>query len=208
MKIYTKTGDKGETSLFGGKRVLKSDSRVEAYGTVDELNSAIGVVTAQISNIKNKKDRSKIKNELIRIQNDLLDIGSILATPSYSSSERRESRSTQGNGSRQARTISYLTQRTETLEKIIDDLTSKMPELTHFILPGGGKTGSRLHFCRTICRRAERRIVELSNKESVDREIIQYFNRLSDLFFTMARFVNYKEKKKEVIWKSKFKSKV
>ncbi|MBI2430881.1 MAG: cob(I)yrinic acid a,c-diamide adenosyltransferase [Candidatus Levybacteria bacterium] len=170
MKIYTKTGDKGETSLFGGKRVSKASLRVEAYGTVDELNSAIGVVLAKMEN-----------KELSNIQNDLFLIGTMLANP-------------------KAKIVTGLQKRVEEFETLIDRMTSKLPELRNFILPGGGTTGSLLHVARTVCRRAERRVVALSQKEKVDRAILMYFNRLSDLLFTMARYVNHKEKKKEVIW--------
>lgn len=173
VKIYTKTGDKGETSLYGGKRVSKASLRVEAYGTVDELNSAIGVAIAE---------RSNIKKELIQIQSDLLEIGSVLASPKVAS-------------------MKGLGKRVEQFEKMIDEMTEELSELRNFILPGGGIVGSRLHFVRTLARRAERRIVELSKKENVDREILIYFNRLSDLLFTMARFVNLKEGKKETVWK-------
>ncbi|QQG40793.1 MAG: cob(I)yrinic acid a,c-diamide adenosyltransferase [Candidatus Levyibacteriota bacterium] len=178
VKIYTKTGDKGETSLYGGKRVSKADLRVEAYGTVDELNSAIGITIAQFSN---KSQIINLKKELTQIQNDLFEIGSILASPS---------------------TIRY-TLDARRLEKMIDEMTKELPELRNFILPGGGIVGSYLHLTRSIARRAERRIVVLSQKEQVDKSILMYFNRLSDLLFTMARFVNYKENKKEVIWTNK-----
>ena len=187
-KIYTKTGDKGKTSLFGGQRVSKADVRVEAYGTVDELNSAIGVAVAQtqISKLKSQNYNLNLKTELQKIQNDLLDIGSALATIStirYTLNARR------------------LNNRVGDFEGLIDEMTEKLPELRNFILPGGGKSGSLLHLARSICRRAERRVVELSEKEKVDENILKYLNRLSDLLFTMARFINYKEKKKEIIWK-------
>ncbi len=189
MKIYTKTGDKGETSLFGGKRVSKASLRVEAYGTVDELNSAIGVAIAQFSifnfQFSNKSQITNLKRQLIEIQNDLLEIGSALASPGIKNQESR---------------IKNLGKRVEELERLIDEMTKELPELRNFILPGGGVVGSHIHFARTICRRAERRIVELSKKEQVDKGILIYFNRLSDLLFTMARFVNHKEKQKEVIW--------
>lgn len=176
MAIYTRTGDKGRTSLFNGQRVLKSDLRVEAYGTIDELNSAIGVVLSQISNLK---------AELIKIQNDLLDIGSSLANPSLISH------------------LSFLISRAKDFERFIDQMTAQMPALKNFILPGGGKTGAMLHLVRAISRRAERRVIELNNKAKIDKNIIVYMNRLSDLLFTMARFANFKEKKKETIWTKK-----
>jgi cob(I)alamin adenosyltransferase len=183
LKIYTKTGDKGQTSLFGGKRVSKSSVRVEAYGTVDELNSIIGVVLSMISN-----KQQAIRKELVQIQNDLLDIGSTLASPGITKHESR---------------IKNLGSRTKEIENVIDNLTEQLPPLQNFILPGGGKGGALLHQSRTICRRAERRIVELAKKENVEDEILTYFNRLSDLLFTMARYVNFAEKKKEIIWSKK-----
>ncbi|MBI2034716.1 MAG: cob(I)yrinic acid a,c-diamide adenosyltransferase [Candidatus Levybacteria bacterium] len=188
MKIYTRTGDKGQTSLFGGRRVSKSSLRVEAYGTVDELNSAIGVVIAesQKSKVKSQNYNLKVKSELEKIQNDLLTIGSMLASLESKNQELR---------------IKNLELRTKEFEELIDELTSKLPELHNFILPGGGKAGSLLHFARTVCRRAERRAVALAGKEHVPSEVLIYFNRLSDLLFTMARYTNMKEKKQEIIWR-------
>src|SRR3989344_3696019 len=171
MAIYTRTGDKGKTSLFDGKRVLKSDKKVETYGTVDELNSAIGAASAFIK-IKS------INKELEEIQNDLLEIGSSLAVSTTLPADQ-------------------LKNRPQEFEKLIDKLTKQLPPLSQFILPGGGKGGAHLHVARTIARRAERRVVGLSRTEKVDEIIIIYLNRLSDLLFTMARFVNFKEKKKE-----------
>lgn len=173
-KIYTKKGDKGKTSLFDGKKVLKSDKKVETYGTIDELNSTIGVAK---SFIKNKN----IYSELEEIQNDLLEIGSSLAVSS-------------------TLPIPQLKKRPEEIEKLIDNLISKLPELKEFILPGGGNGGAFLQFSRVVARRAERRVVKLSRKEDIDPLIIIYLNRLSDLFFVMARYVNFKDKKKDKIW--------
>lgn len=175
--IYTGTGDKGRTSLFDGKKVLKSDKKVETYGTVDELNSAIGLASV-FTRIK------VINKELEEIQNDLLEIGSSLATSSTFP-------------------VDQLSKRPVEMENLIDNLTEKIPPLNQFILPGGGKSGAQLHVARTIARRAERRIVDLAQKEEIDPIIIIYLNRLSDLLFTMARYVNYKEKKKEKIWRKK-----
>jgi len=176
MPIYTRTGDKGKTSLFDGTRVVKSHKRVEAYGSIDELNSMVGTA---IANIKNQK--SKIKNELENIQHDLLEIGSALATPA-------------------AMPVIGIKKRPDEFEKLIDRLTKKMPELKNFILPGGGRAGSQLHVARTIARRAERQIVALMQKEEIDTAILIYLNRLSDLLFTLARYVNHNEKKKEIKW--------
>lgn len=195
MPIYTRTGDKGQTSLFNGQRVSKSDLRVEAYGTIDELNSAIGVVIAEVksSKLKIQSYNSKLKSELVRIQNDLFEIGSVLASSATSN---------------QQLAVSKLKKRVKEFESLIDDMTKDLPVLKNFILPGGGKGGALLQMARTVCRRAERRVVELSEKDpstgsghgKVDNNIIMYLNRLSDLLFTMSRFINYKEKQKEIIW--------
>ena len=175
-KIYTRIGDRGKTSLLGGKRVLKSDLRVEAYGTIDELNSVIGVV------LSNKYQVLSIKRELIKIQNDLLDVGSALASP-------------------QGVALRSLKKRVKEFEDFIDEMTAQMPKLSNFILPGGGKAGAMLHLARAVCRRAERRAAELNNKQKIDKDIIAYLNRFSDLLFTMARFTNFKGKKREIIWR-------
>ena len=190
MAIYTRTGDKGQTSLFNGQRVSKADLRVEVYGTVDELNSVIGVVIAEIRNSK-----FEIRNELVRIQNDLFEIGSTLANPGIRNPSATL-RTSQESG------IKELEKRVKEFENEIDNMTEKMPTLNNFILPGGGNTGSLLHFVRTVARRTERRVASLSKSEKVDNSIIMYLNRLSDLLFTMARFVNYKEKQEEIIWPS------
>ena len=181
MAIYTRTGDKGKTSLFSGLRVSKSDLRIDAYGIIDELNSVIGVAIAEIENSKgkNQNHKSKLKSELKKIQNDLLKIGSSLTS----------------------NRISNLSKRVKEFEDFIDKMTAQMPKLSNFILPGGGKTGAMLHLSRAICRRLERKIVVLNNRQKIDSNIIVYFNRLSDLLFTMARFANFKEKKREIIWR-------
>ena len=176
MPIYTRTGDKGKTSLFDGTRVLKSHPRVDTYGTIDELNSTIGAAVAHLT----VRD-SKVKKELEKIQHELFDIGSALATPV-------------------ALPVTGLKDRPAEFEVLIDSMTSKMPELKAFILPGGSKAGSLIHIARTIVRRAERQLVELMQTGEVDKTVVVYLNRLSDLLFTMARFVNYKEKKKEIKW--------
>lgn len=181
MSIYTKFGDKGKTSLYGGKTVSKSSLRVEAYGTVDELNSFMGIV---ISGLFDKA----IKNELIKVQNDLLEIGASLASPAKNKHEKLSK---------------YFKTRVGEFEVEIDDLTKKLPELENFILPGGGVTGSRIHFARTLVRRAERRVVDLSTKENINIEILVFLNRLSDLLFMYARVINNKEKQKETIWSSR-----
>lgn len=176
MPIYTRTGDKGLTSLFDTTRVLKSNIRVETYGTIDELNSLIGAVIAHLEN-----PDDFVKKELEKIQHDLLEIGASLANPKSIS-------------------VKNLKNRPADFEKLIDKMTEKMPELKNFILPGGGKAGSLLHVARTIARKAERRIVALIQTEDIDENIVIYVNRLSDLLFTMSRFVNQQEDKKEIKW--------
>lgn len=176
MSVYTRTGDKGKTSLYAGKRVLKSDKRIEAIGSVDELNSAIGVAISEISG-------QEYQVSLKQIQNDLFDIGGALANPSSK--------------------LEQLTDRVAHFEKTIDKLEKELPRLENFILPGGGKLGALLHFARTIARRAERRVIDLSLENKVQDEIIVYLNRLSDLLFMFARYINFKEKRRETIWKSR-----
>jgi len=177
VPIYTRTGDKGKTSLFGGKRVLKSDIRVDAYGTLDELNSVLGVVVASI-----QSNHRQIAESLEQIQHDLLAIGAYLANP-------------------QADVVANLAGRVGEFESMIDDQAKKIPELKNFILPGGGASGAALHQARTVARRAERGLVALMQKEEVDKQVLTYINRLSDLLFSTARYINHNEKKKETIWK-------
>jgi len=176
MPIYTRTGDKGHTSLFGGKRVLKTNTRVDTYGTIDELNSILGIVIAFLGTKK-----VAVKKELIVIQHDLFDIGAYLANP-------------------KAVPVVRLEKRVSEFEKDIDMMTKKLPELRNFILPGGSRAGATLHHARTVCRRAERRLVGLQQDEEIDEHLVKYINRLSDLLFTMARFVNHKDKQKETLW--------
>lgn len=176
MPIYTRTGDKGKTSLFGGKRVLKSDIRVDTYGTLDELNSIIGIVEALLS-----VELKDIALELQKIQSDLFSIGAYLANP-------------------QAEALSNLPERVTDFEMMIDSQAEALPELRNFILPSGGVAGSHLHHARTVCRRAERRLVALMQEEEIDSNVVTYVNRLSDLLFSLARFVNHSERKAEIIW--------
>lgn len=177
MPIYTRTGDKGETSLFDGTRVLKSHPRVETYATVDELNSVLGEALAFLP----KATFKKLAKDIEQIQHDLFAIGSALATPA-------------------PLPVTGLDKRPKEFEVLIDEMTKKMPELKNFILPGGGKPGAFLHVARTLARRAERRLVALLEHEEVDPHILKYLNRLSDLLFTMARYVNYQTKQKEIKW--------
>ncbi len=179
MKIYTKTGDKGDTSLFGGQRVPKDALRIEAYGTVDELNSVLGIVRAD-------NQEKEIDSIIRRIQNDLFVLGADLATPR---SQRSKSiKRIDANDSRH-------------LEKTIDQLEEHLKPLKTFILPGGSSVASRLHFARTVCRRAERSVVRLSRNEDIGEGITIYLNRLSDLLFVLARYANHTAGVSEIKWK-------
>ena len=184
MKIYTKKGDKGRTSLGSGVRVWKDSNRVESYGTIDELNALLGVIEAEL-NLSKKKYANYLREIIITIQNDLFCIGSYLSNPANSEF------------------ISHLSDNTSEFEKKIDEMTVKLPELSNFILPGGTIIGANLQLARAVSRRAERKIVTLIKKEKVNSDVVVYVNRLSDLFFTMSRFANYSEKKKEIIWKKR-----
>ncbi|HTK82208.1 MAG TPA: cob(I)yrinic acid a,c-diamide adenosyltransferase [Bacteroidota bacterium] len=178
MKIYTKTGDKGETSLFGGKRVPKDTLRIEAYGTVDELNSILGVCRS--TNAASEVDA--ILNEL---QHDLFVLGADLATPKDGKEVTRIS----------ADDISRL-------ERHIDDIEKKLIPLQSFILPGGNRSASMMHFARTISRRAERLVVRLQREEPIGELPVIYLNRLSDLLFVVARWINALGNTPETKWQS------
>jgi len=179
--IYKKRRQ-GKTSLGSGVKVWKNSERVEAYGSVDELNAVLGVVGAKLTPIK--KGYSKYLGEIInQIQDDLFSMGSYLSNPAN------------------ANLISLLAQRTIVFENYIDEMTKDLPELSNFILPGGGEVGAFLQSARTVSRRAERNIVGLSRKVKVNEDVLQYINRLSDLLFTMSRFSNHNEHISEVIWK-------
>ena len=180
MKIYTKTGDAGETGLFGGARIPKNSLRISAIGTIDELNACIGTARSQIAD-------EAIDNLLHRIQNELFNIGADLATlDTHSKSDKlRISPAFVG-----------------TLEKDIDGLENQLPPLTNFILPGGSVAGSTLHLARTVCRRGERSIVSLADAESINPAILPYLNRLSDFLFVLARLVNHRHGQPEPLWES------
>ena len=185
MKIYTKTGDKGTTSLFGGERVDKNSARIRAYGDVDELNSMIGVIVVIVK--QTMTNQSSISGKLLRIQSELFVLGCDLATPlSVKLKIPRINKA-------------YVTR----LEKEIDYWQGKLPLLRNFILPGGTNTGSSLHMARAIARRVERSIVELSGLEKINKYDLVYINRLSDWLFVLARYVNKLDGVKEVIWKGR-----
>jgi cob(I)alamin adenosyltransferase len=179
MRIYTKTGDKGDTSLFGGQRVPKDALRIEAYGTVDELNSVLGIVRADNAD-------TEIDEILAGVQEQLFDLGADLATPR--SSEKKAIKRIETRDSQQ-------------LERVIDGLEPALKPLRSFILPGGAPVAARLHFARTVCRRAERAVVRLSRNEDIGEAVMSYLNRLSDMLFVLARYANQKSKVPEVKWK-------
>lgn len=166
MKIYTKTGDGGDTGLIGGARVKKDALRVEAYGTVDELNAALGVVVAALH-------RGTTRDSVVRLQNDLHLVCADLASPQLEAEGPR-----------------VQPQHVARLEALIDALDQQLPPLTQFILPGGVVAGAQLHLARTVARRAERRVIALAEREALNPTLVPYLNRLSDALFVMARFVN------------------
>jgi len=188
MKIYTKTGDQGETSLFGGQRVKKYNLRIEAYGTIDELNSYIGLIRDQ------KIDQGSY-DSLIKIQNQLFTIGAMLATPI--DKEKLKS----GNDRLKIPKLSE--NEIKFLEDEMDRMNISLKQMTHFILPGGHQTVSFCHIARCICRRAERITVELADNDVINENIIIYLNRLSDYLFVLARKLTYDNKAVEIAWISK-----
>ena len=177
MKIYTKTGDDGKTSLFDNTRVWKSHDRIMSYGAIDELNSTLGIVLA----MKLDNDLNEIVS---KIQNDLFIVGSDLANPDMNNQEIRTTK----------KMVSIL-------EDMIDKLENELSELTSFILPGGTILASIIHLARTIARRAETHVVALSQNEEITNESFIYLNRLSDLLFILARTINKRNNIKDVIWK-------
>lgn len=177
MKIYTRAGDAGETGLYGGQRVPKDATRVKAYGSVDELNAALGVALAQTED-------AEARDILARIQGELFEVGADLATPS----ER---------GDAVPRLHADATAR---LEAEMDRFDTELTPLRHFILPGGSPGGAALHLARAVCRRAERHVVTLAFSEDVSPEVRRYLNRLSDHLFTLARLVNQRAGSAETEW--------
>lgn len=181
MKIYTKTGDSGETGLFGGGRVPKDHLRVQAYGDVDELNSSIGVARATVP--------AEFQDQLLEsIQRDLFSLGGHLATP-HPEKVRKALEKAELSEARVA-----------LFERTMDEATAELPPLKAFVLPAGTPKAAALHFARTVCRRAERSIVALARTEEVPDLFLVYVNRLSDLLFTLARLANHREGKGDVTW--------
>lgn len=181
MKIYTKTGDKGLTSLFGGKRVPKHHLRIEAYGTVDELNSYIGL-------IRDQKIDSDTFNVLIEIQDRLFTLGSMLATEP---------------GNEKVKVPQLFEGDITLLEKEIDKMNETLSEMRSFVLPGGHQTVSFCHLARCVCRRAERLAVHLAEVETVHELVVKYLNRLSDYLFVLSRKLTQDNNAKEIPWKAR-----
>jgi cob(I)alamin adenosyltransferase len=185
-RVYTRTGDRGETALVGGTRVPKDAARIEAYGAVDELNAALGLARAfNAERLSEGEGHRWLDETLRRLQNELFDLGSELATPEdavYEGMHRI--------GDAQVRE----------LEKLIDQCQKELPPLKSFVLPGGGRIGAALHQARTICRRAEREILRLSRAEPLAEWPLRYVNRLSDLLFVLSRWVAKRLGEPEYLW--------
>lgn len=179
MKIYTKTGDRGETGLVGGRRLGKDALRIRATGEIDELNALLGLFRAQ--NRRHKKLDAMLRD----LQKELFDLGADLATPLDS----------------KVAVPRISEEQVTKLEKMIDELDEKLPPLKNFILPGGSFLAAQLHVARAVCRRAERTIVALQKREKINKTLVKYVNRLSDLLFMMARFANKLDGREEELWK-------
>jgi cob(I)alamin adenosyltransferase len=187
-KVYTRTGDKGQTGLAGGQRVPKDHLRIEAYGTVDELNSVIGLVRAFNRPLLKRLSQARtLETELHRIQNRLFDIGSLLATLPKDQKRFRKMPKIDSEEVRH-------------LEELMDDCQRKLKPLEEFILPTGGPVTAMLHLARTVCRRAERLCVGLNRKERLDPDLLKYLNRLSDAFFVLARWIGRALGEPETLW--------
>lgn len=185
MKVYTKTGDKGTTALFGGTRVPKYHLRIDSYGTVDELNSYIGL-------IRDQEIKQHYKEILIDIQDKLFTVGAILATDPEKAILK--------NGKERLNIPKISEEEVAQLETEIDAMESELPPMTHFVLPGGHTTVSYCHIARCVCRRAERLATELNDMEPTDLMVLKYLNRLSDYLFVLARKLSFDLKADEVKW--------
>ena len=183
MKIYTKTGDKGETSLYGGTRVSKNSTIIDAIGNIDELNASLGFVISKIPSIKNYDG---VKNILLEIQNHLFVVGGDLASPYGINQKLKQVRISDVE-------VSFL-------EVSIDNIEKELEILRNFILPGGSEVGSFLHLSRSICRRAERSVVYANEENKLNPVLLIYINRLSDLLFVLARYTNKKQNIPEKSW--------
>jgi cob(I)alamin adenosyltransferase len=185
-RVYTRRGDAGETSLVGGQRVRKDSSRIDCYGTVDELNAFVGMACVSCDELHERHPGiDKLRAILLRVQHELFNLGSILATLPEDVHPRQP-----------RVTAAEVTQ----LEREIDEMNAELAPLRSFVLPGGLRLNAELHACRTICRRAERLLVSLAGQEPVPAETIGYLNRLSDALFVWSRWVNHATGAPEVLW--------
>ena len=185
-RVYTRTGDRGETALVGGKRVAKDSLRIEAYGTIDELNSIVGLARVFNEESLDAGEAHRFLDEVLcQIQDELFDLGSELATPPEFFQQGMY-RVGSGEIAR--------------LEKLMDKCQKDLEPLKSFILPGGGRVGAYLHQCRTVCRRAERDVLRLSREEEINSDVIKYVNRLSDLFFVLSRWIAKQTGEQEYLW--------
>jgi cob(I)alamin adenosyltransferase len=185
-KVYTRTGDKGETTLVGGKRLAKDSPRIEAYGTIDELNSIVGLARVYNAESLDAGDAHRFLDEVLcQLQDELFDLGGELATPAESFQDGM---------------YRVGAEQVDRLEKWIDQCQQDLEPLKSFILPGGGRIAAYLHQCRTVCRRAEREILRLSRSEKINEHVLEYFNRLSDLFFVLSRWIAKQTGAPEYLW--------
>ena len=185
-KVYTRTGDRGETALVGGHRVPKDSLRIEAYGTIDELNSIVGLARVFNEESLDAGEAHRFLDEVLcQVQDELFDLGSELATPPEFFQQGMY-RVGSGEIAR--------------LEKLMDKCQKDLEPLKSFILPGGGRVGAYLHQCRTVCRRAERDVLRLSRGEEINSDVIKYVNRLSDLFFVLSRWIAKQTGEREYLW--------
>jgi len=185
MKIYTKTGDQGMTGLYGGTRVSKNHIRIESFGTIDELNSYLGL-------IRDQKLAPKMFEDLVKIQKELFIVGAILATPIEKSVLK--------NGTKRLEDTKLTEEMVVFLENEIDTMNEQLPTMTHFVLPGGHTTVSYCHMARCVCRKAERLVVHLSSEVSLEPLVLKYLNRLSDYLFVLARKLIFDNKAEEIKW--------
>ena len=187
-RVYTRGGDKGETSLVGGQRIAKDSIRIESYGTVDELNAILGVVRVANRDLPgvSPEDREQLDAVLFRLQNELFNLGSDLATLP---------------GDRHPKQPVVEPNHVTFLEATIDELNAGLPELTSFVLPGGGLVGAHLHQARTVCRRAERLVTTLGRHEAIGDQCLVYLNRLSDLLFVLSRWAAKVRSEPETLWR-------
>ena len=184
MKLYTRTGDDGKTALFSGDRVGKDHPRIEAYGTVDELNACLGLALAAVAG--EDEVSTDLRKDLAQIQSRCFDLGADLATPEGARNADKVGRFVDGD--------------VELMESLIDRYTEAAPEIKYFVLPGGTEVAARLHLARTVCRRAERLMVHLGHGEPVTAQAVQWINRLSDLLFAMSRAANHSAGVADVPW--------